>query len=231
MRMNQLPAVIKREIPNAKMPIIYENAVRDLAACRSIDEALFFKNKSEALAVWAKIYKDGIASREARALKLHAYRRLGEIAHELRPKQLLKVRKRGRIRTTGCPSGLPPGPIALLCANGLSSNSANVASRMAKIGKLQFDKIVNSPKPPTPHFLAKHELKAGSESWRIFSSAFPGAPPAFRSFCRRNPAAAFAIGMTNDEAAKVRQMIPEMQDWLDTLEQHLPKEKKGRSDE
>lgn len=67
------------------VPVEYETAINALVACRSIDEAKYWSDKSDALAAWAKIYHSDKAAREAKALKLWAFRRMGQLAAELRP--------------------------------------------------------------------------------------------------------------------------------------------------
>lgn len=70
----------QRDVAKAvRMPVIYEQAVQALIACRTLDEALYFADKAEALQAWAKIQKNDQAGLEAKRLRLHAYRRAGPL--------------------------------------------------------------------------------------------------------------------------------------------------------
>ena len=78
-----------RQITGGRKPLVpveYERACTALAECQTIDEAKYWDNKADALAAWAKIYNNDQAGLEAKRLKLHAYRRMGEIAREIIPK-------------------------------------------------------------------------------------------------------------------------------------------------
>src|ERR1700722_7297053 len=75
-------AKVPRTVP---MPVEYVEACKALAACVTIDEAKRWADKAEALAAWAKIYRSDEASVQAARLKLHAYRRMGKLAEEIRP--------------------------------------------------------------------------------------------------------------------------------------------------
>ena len=76
------------------VPVEYEEAVKALAKCREIDDAKYWSDKASALAAWAKIYHSPQVMREAKLLKLHAYRHMAELAHAIRD-----AAGKGRIRT------------------------------------------------------------------------------------------------------------------------------------
>lgn len=213
MDMRQLPAMVKETIKHAKTPVIYEDACKALASCKDIDEAKYYSDKADALGAWAKIYKSDRAALESRRLKLFAFRRMGQLAEEIRPRYSRVSRH-----------GFAPGPRALLVEKGLSPTNASLARRAASVPEPQFKKLLDAPTCHTPSSLTASMLKC-SESWRIFSSA-GSAPASWRSFCRRQDAKNLARGMTQDETIKARCIVLEIQEWLDEFERNLPKQKK-----
>ncbi len=61
----------------------YEQACGALTQCSELVEVKAVADKAEALAALAKIYGDGGGVRQAKILKLRAYRRMGEMAREI----------------------------------------------------------------------------------------------------------------------------------------------------
>lgn len=130
--------VSKALLKNTPLPVRYEEACRALAECSTIMDAKYFADKAEALAAWAKIYKSDQAEVEARRLKLHAYRKMGLLAQELRPGSR---GRRGLIGTVG-------GPQALLKESGLKAHQGQNALRLARVSNEKFEAISSLPRPP-----------------------------------------------------------------------------------
>lgn len=143
------------------IPVVYEEALMALAACREIDEAKTWNNAADALAAWAKIYHSDRAAREAKLLRLHAYRRMGELARELRP---------GGHRVSDSPSGKLtvqlPGPRSLLMEKGLRSVEASAAIKISRVETPAFEEVTRRPRIPSPVVLAQ---ETGPKSTRICS--------------------------------------------------------------
>ncbi len=208
-----------RQITGGRKPLVpieYEAAVNALQACVTLDEAKYWSDKSDALAAWAKIYRDGQVEREARQLKLHAYRRMGELARELSP--------------VGLSGGRPTkksggGPSQLLMGQGLTMGAARAAIAIAVVPEKKFDEAVKSVRPPSPYVLIKKS--SGSEAWTIISANTDDSLSRFRTFCRKysNPAE-LARGLTPDEVSKSKAMAVECMEWLDAFEHALPNQKK-----
>lgn len=209
-----------REITGGRTPLVpveYEEACKALAACVTLDEAKYWDNKADALAAWAKIYHDDKAGRNARALKLWAYRRIGELAAELQP-----GRKPGR------GGGSSPGPTSLLMEKGFQRYEANAARRLARAPKAEVERLTSLPRPPAPTYLSESGFKAAPyatgkpfadhPSWRRFWSSCCS----FESAIRVLDPIEMARSVT--KAQKVRERIARAIEWLDTFEQHLPKE-------
>lgn len=202
--------ILKGRLPH--MPVDYEEGVKALQRCIDLDEAKLWDNKADALAAWAKIYRSDEAGRKSKQLKLHAYRRMGELSRQLRPGGFRK----GRI-------GMMPGAGSLLVEQGLSQHQADVARVLARANPKKFENLLNRPNVPS---VSRASLLLSSphcsDSWVKFATAAGSATP-FRSYCRAHPARELAFGMTLGEAAKARLVVVEIQEWLDEFEQHLPK--------
>lgn len=209
-----LPTYVRGKVESAVVPVQYSEAVRALAACQTIDDAKLYSDKADALAAWAKIYKHDQAGIEAKRLKLHAYRRMGDLARELRP------------WGSGSPSGgggTRPGAVALLKETGLRQHQANAAVAVSKTPKKAFEAAVNSAKPPAPARLMPKLTKA-STSWRLITSLNSGTPVLrFRNFCRKHNPRDLALGLTESEATKAREIAVELIEWLDEFEHCLPR--------
>lgn len=189
------------------VPVEYETAIGALQACVTLDESKYWSDKADALAAWAKIYRSDDASRKAKMLKLHAYRRMGELAREL-----------------GKQSG---GALPVLQDAGLRGYQARAAMTASRLPVREFNSLVNSEKPPSPSSLRLYaEGRESSDSWMTLSGRMQGSNNSFtgfRAFVRRHDAKELAHGLTKDEAAIVREGIEEITDWLDEFEQHLPR--------
>lgn len=144
-----------RKITGGRTPLVpvqYETAMAALAECREIDEAKIWSDKADALAAWAKIYHSDEADRQAKLLKLHAYRRMGELAKELRPsgREIVACPNFGHGK--GAKSQATPGPRSLLMESGLSSSQADAAVRLSKIPGPQFENLISADKIPSPAY-------------------------------------------------------------------------------
>lgn len=188
-----------------KLPVQYEQACTALAECTTIDEAKYWDNKADALAAWAKIYKSDQAAVEAKRLKLHAYRRMGQLSAEIQP---------GGFNS----KGIAPGPAALLKENGLRPGQVGLARRIARAPVEVFEQAVARKNPPTPCAF-KNSLIPGTQAWRDFGWA--NGPIQFRSFTRRFSARDMASSMDRSEKAKASNICKEIMEWLDEFDRHL----------
>lgn len=205
-----LSAEQARQVTRGRTPLVpveYETAVKALSECLTLDESKYWSDKADALAAWAKIYRDGDALRKAKALKLHAYRRMGELAGELKP----------MVNGAG---GRQPGAIRVLTDAGLTHNAAIAARRLATIPERRFNKLLTNPKSPTT---VVQDLWVRDECWADFIRT----AHSFRGTLRRHTPAAVAKGCKENDRFIVtaREMITEITEWLDDLEQRLPKVK------
>ncbi len=195
------PAEVKAIAPHAKptVPVVYEEAVKQLALCRTLDEAKYFDNKADALAAWAKIYKDDSAGRQAKALKLHAYARMGALARELRPHKAL------------IGGGSAPGPKSLLKDNGFSPNAAGAAIFLSRHPEV-LNKEVNASRPRSPTTVLIGDVRKGTHAWKKWAANNGGRNKVswLKSFDPK-----LAAQMTKDEAKLAVKEIIKLQEWCD----------------
>jgi hypothetical protein len=221
-----IPTYVLQKTRDAILPVEYTSACKAIAACRGIDETKYWSDKADALAAWAKIYKNNQAAVESKRLKLHAYRRMSQLADELQPDK----------RCVGS-AGQMPGPRALLIQNGLSREQAKTVRRIGAIPKKRFERIVASPKPPGLYAAAalgigesgRGHKTTSSDAWRTLAHGNVIAGVNLRRFltlfCNRNSAKDLARGLLPGEVLGARKLLTEIQEWLDEFEQYLPKVK------
>ena len=191
------------------VPICYETACKALAECLSLDEAKLWDGKAEALAAWAKIYHDDDAARKARALKLHAYRRMGQLSKEL-------TKDRPRFDA----NGPVPGARALLINEGLKVNDADACIRLAKAPTRLFEKAVNSPRPPSPsYFMQKERDTDLSDIALSVKRAFVEARP----FVKSTTVPSVVNGMNKHDREKLGELLLPVYEWLDEFMQRVRK--------
>jgi hypothetical protein len=195
-------AILNGRKPN--VPVQYETAVKMLAECLTLDEAKLWDAKSDALAAWAKIYRDDEVTRKAKALKLHAYRRMGQLAAELRPH---KVTEKGR----------SPGPFSLLLESGMSRTAAESATALGRMSKRDFAKAINNPKAPIT--IVRITNAANPDYTRFTHSA-----QNLRSITRQHTAAQMAAivkALSVGEKDTAKRLCADISEWLDDLHARL----------
>jgi hypothetical protein len=197
-----------RQITRGRVPLVpveYETAVKALTECCTLDESKYWSDKADALAAWAKIFHSNETLRKAKQLKLHAFRRMGQLAAELRPKIRRDL----------------PGPQSLLRESGLSRMDAMAADKIGKLSVRRFDKILEEPRAPTSIVT---EMYRRDPLWAEFSRT----AMTLRSYCRNNTPASIASAVKalgDREAVTARDLVTELAEWLDEFESRLPKVK------
>lgn len=207
-----------REITGGRTPLVpveYEQALKSLDACLTLDEAKYWSDKADALAAWAKIHRSRDAEVKSKRLKLYAFRRMGILAAELRPRGQMLRKSDGRSAR-----GTSPGPQSALVENGLNKRAAQAARRLALIPEERFKSLIGAEKPLSP-WAATASTADRSDTWNRVIFA-PTGLASFRSFCRHHPASEVANGLRSDEVEKARGIAIEAIEWLDKFEQHLP---------
>lgn len=193
------PSVIVRMPKDMPLPVVYQDAVMALIRCRTLDEAKYWDNKAEALQAWAKIYNSHQASTEATRLKWHAYRRMGQLADELMPKD-----------------AKPGGAMNLLKEQGFSHSTASVIRRVSRLNDGEFKDMVDQERPYAPS-VVRHYDRPGTDSWIVFQDHIGR----LRVFCDKQDAKEFAHELAPDERRRAKAIISNVMEWMDQFDRHL----------
>lgn len=140
---------------------LYERGCSLLEQCMKFDETKYWDSLSDAAMAWGKIHKSDRVEQLARALKLRAFRRLGELAEMERP---ITERKPRKGASTGERCGRPGGPASWLIEQGLDRNQAQAAQMLQKMPADKFDELTRRRRPPLPTSCRKGEYSA----WQQF---------------------------------------------------------------
>jgi hypothetical protein len=208
---------IQKRVREAQLPLQYSEAIRALEKCQTIDESKYWSDRSDALAAWAKIYKDDQVAEEARRLKIHAYKRMGELAAQLRP---------------GRGPGHSPGAQALLQEYGLKEAQAHSALTLHRAPEKELNEFITKTRKSASSAMSYRPFKGRgrlpvrvSAAWEnLFGNSGGGARlDRLLSFIRKHSARAVAADLTTSEVKKAREVMLEVIEWLDEFEQALPK--------
>lgn len=193
------------------MPVSYKKAIAALADCRKLDDAKTFTDSAEALAVWARIYKDNEAGRQARQLRLHAHRRMGHLARDL-------AKRKGR---SG--GGSEPGPVALLRKHGLTRHQADAANHLAKMDGDDFETFVNQDVPPAPTSIVRRYRRLKTLTTWVLLRERPRTPFACAAYIQKTDPKGLAKSLTDDERDVARNMVDNLIKWLQDFNRALSK--------
>lgn len=203
------PIPVEASTGNHSPVIVYEQAVRAVRACLTIDDAKYWNDKSEALTAWARIYSDDRIMREARALKLHAYRRIGQLADAMRIAMPKGKGYRGIRGTTR-------GARSLLIEHGIKSSRVQHMLTIGRVDRSVFDEATNREKPPSPTQLCDRELRP-NPMWAELGNRMS----IFLSATKKIHPEDLAETLSDKERKKAKRMISEAQGWLDALNDEI----------
>lgn len=183
------------------LPVEYTEALKLLAECTTFDEAKYWNTKADIAAVWAKIYHSDEVMRRAKILKLHAYKRMSQLAEQMRPK------------TKPGPGGF--GALSKLKEMGVPKYEAETIRAVGNAPKETFDAAVASAHPPTPRWFKNRGQIISGKTNSVMT---------FAQFCRRvEPEEVLdRQNFDDDKLAEAARVIGE---WTDRLEQLI----KGKS--
>jgi hypothetical protein len=185
---------------------LYERGCALLEQCMTFDETKYWDSLADAAIAWGKIHQSDRVEQLARALKLRAFRRLGELARIERP----AVPPRPRLgEKTGGSCGRPPGQRSWLMSKGLDQNAANAAKALAELPPDHFEELTRMRKPPSPA-----SFRGGYSEWQEFyrRSNFATLGKHTRSVM---PAAAAKLeGINQHNRAKIQRYARELSNWL-----------------
>lgn len=185
------------------VPAEYEAALKAVQSCIDIDEGKYWSDKADALAAWAKIHRSNDLLRKAKVLKLHAYRRMSQIAEELRPF------KGGKPET----GGRAGGPNSYLREQGFTKTEAVHVRAVGRAPEPTFQTAIRAENPPSPAWFKQPYTEVDSARAKLLT--FYG----FRDLCRTTKPKDLAEALSSKDIA--RKAITEITEWLDRLEQLL----------
>jgi hypothetical protein len=137
---------------SARLPQTYENAKTALTECVALDECKSWADKAAALASYAKQANDDELMKMATRIRDRAIRRAGELL------QQIDGRGGDRSKSEGDHTSALTQADAAREA-GLSKHQQVQAVRIANIPQDDFDRQVDSPKPPTLSQLAQQGIQ------------------------------------------------------------------------
>jgi hypothetical protein len=215
-----LPAV-----RTARLPTVYVAAKTALAECSRIDECKDWADKAAALASYAKQAEDETLLNTAVRIQARAIKRCGELLRQIAPAP--------GGRPSAKPDGKPmPAPAQVSRSQaakqaGLSSRQKNTALRVANVPEDEFERRVESDKPPTVTKLAALGTKATPRPVDMLQGRDPnearqaayavGHITALAKFAAENDPEAVARGQLPALRAGLRDAAQQCVRWLNDL--------------
>jgi len=145
-----LPANIS--VSRASLPQTYQNAQAALAECSQVDECKDWADKAAALASYARQSDDFELERMAQRIRARAIRRAGELA-----KQVMRPHGGNNLQVDAADNLLSRDDVKKV--SGFSDRQLTTATRIANISPEDFERQVESEKPPTLSQLAAQGVK------------------------------------------------------------------------
>jgi len=221
--MTNIPAPIPKP-ESAPLPAKYEAARLAIAECERIDECKTWADKAAALASYAKQAKDDSLRQMAVRIQARAERRAGELLRQINPGHGARDGK----RRDGTVPPLTRGQAAKDA--GLSERQRKTALRIANIPISEFERQIESERPPTVSHLAaqgvisKAPLITGSLWQAIECEETRGACETlerFAGFCERCQPTTISRAVCANEAESVKRLIAISSQWLAQLASDL----------
>jgi len=222
MDLRSLPVLIKRDIPNARLPINYEAAKVAIAECAKIDECKEWVDKAVAIASYARQAQDETMMTAAKRIQLRAEARLGELILEL-------------------PQGKPGkiGSGRFVVANkisGISYNRFYDATSMARVERRKREKLIEKDPPISrrnlvdlgvDHFPDNKILlrRSAEETYRKkqLHEHDLNTLENFIRWTKTKSVKQIINELTPEKLEWIRKNFVKFQEWIDEFEQRLPK--------
>jgi hypothetical protein len=193
----------------------YVAAKAAIGKCARIDECKDWADKAKALAAYAKQSKDKTLEHNAIRIRARAVKRCGQLIEKTPPKGGRATK--GTKRSGGAPTSTRRQEAD---AAGLSKDQQNQAVRVARVPDDQFERQVESDKPPTIETLAQQgvqphpkatgfdraDMDAGRVLWALIKNAQRDAEKVKIEQALR--------GLTPDEIAATIERGEALADWL-----------------
>lgn len=195
---------------------LYERGCALLEQCMTFDETKYWDSLSDAAIAWGRIHKSERVEQLARALKLRAFRRLGELAGQERPPTAAKPR---RGESTGGPTGRPGGALKWLRQHGMDHNEAHASRMLSQMPAPQFEEMTQRPRPPLPSSVRKGGYSPWQDFYRLSSIA-----NAVLNTSRITPAAAAKLGgIERRDREQIKRNAIQLAKWFQDFADELGK--------
>lgn len=196
---------------------LYERGCMLLEKCMTFDETKYWDSLSDAAMAWGKIHKSERVEQLARALKLRAFRRLGELAAVECPPTAPRPR---RGEQTGGPTGRPGGALKWLRQHGMDHNEAHASRLLSQMPAPQFEEMTQRPRPPLPASVRKGGYTPWQDFYRLSSIA-----NAVLNTSRITPAAAAKLdGIERRDLEKIKRDALQLAKWFKEFADALRRE-------
>ena len=198
-------------VSGAELPVLYTKAVNALAECSSIDECLVWADKSKALASYAKQIEDKTLMNHATRIHARAIRGAGKLIEDIEPKHGANqnIREGDRPNVTRESAATDAG---------MSSHQRKTALRVANVPESEFERQVESEKPPTVTMLAEQGIKPSA--FRKSTEAV-GHIRRFSKWIELQDSNEIANGMFRHEVQPTLEQTDEIIEWLQSLRGNL----------
>jgi hypothetical protein len=200
---------------DSPLPLKYEAARAAIAECERIDECKTWSDKAAAMKAYAMMRDDRTLHNLALRIQLRAERRCGELLRQIEPAQ-------GGDRGNSATGGRPPVGSRKAAADhaGLSEHQRKTALRVAAIPEAEFNRQVDSERPPTVTQLAEQgrtqRVRVRDPAAEHFEAAC-SALDEFAKFCDNHDAIETAQTFGADDAEMARRCVATLQQWLDAF--------------
>jgi hypothetical protein len=154
--MNQFHAPATINPATAKLPAAYEGAKNALSHCVQIDECKDWADKAQALASYAKQANDDELMKMATRIRDRAIRRAGELLKQIEP-ATGKNNQYVQVKGGDAPTFHSRKQAAEDA--GMSRDQMHTALRVANVPREDFERQVESDKPPTVSQLAQQGIQ------------------------------------------------------------------------
>lgn len=203
---------------DAKLPATYEAARTAIAECERIDECKTWADKAAAMKAYAIMRDDRTLHNLALRIQLRAERRCGELLQQIPPGD--KATRFGQV------GDHPPVTRAKTAtAAGLSDHQRKTALRVAAIPEGDFNRQVDSDRPPTITQLAEQGRTRRVVTPDPATENFKAACAAlhqFATFCDRHDPIETAQTFGADDIEMARRCVSTLEEWLNCFVTNLP---------
>jgi hypothetical protein len=193
-------------IADTKLPATYEAARTAIAECERIDECKTWADKAAAMKAYATMRDDRTLHNLALRIQLRAERRCGELLKQIEPANGART-DLGRATTRGDAAR----------EAGLSDHRRKTALRVAAIPEVEFNRQVESERPPTVTQLAEQGRTQrvsipdpAAETLKAACSALDQ----FAKFCDTHDPIETAQAFGADDAEMARRCVSSLHRWL-----------------